>query len=143
MKTPSNNLFQLIQSMTAAEKRYFKRHYALGKTLAIELFDFINGMDHYDEEQIKRRFVDSKLAKNLKVYKVQLTNLVMKSLVSYHDKRNVKSKIRIGLEEIDILMDKGLSELAFSRLRKLKTLCEQHEELSYLEEIVEREAQLT
>ena len=75
MKTPKDNIFRLISAMTAAEKRYFKRHYSSDKNLLTELFDFINGMTSYREEAIKEHFSDSKLAKNLKVYKVQLSDL--------------------------------------------------------------------
>ena len=89
--------------MSAAEKRYFKRHFSSDKSLQTKLFDFINSMDEYEEEQVKEYFSDSNLAKNLKVYKVQLFDLLMKSLTSYHSKRNINSRIRIGLEEIEIL----------------------------------------
>ncbi|MEL6865160.1 MAG: hypothetical protein AAFP19_12105 [Bacteroidota bacterium] len=128
MKTPTNHIFQLIKAMSAAEKRYFKRHYSSNKNLLTELFDFINSLDEYNEEYIKTRFADSKLSKNLKVYKVQLSELLLKSLVSYHSKRNVRSKIRIGIEEMEILLEKKLYELAQGKLKKIKELCLQHEE---------------
>ncbi len=48
MKTPSDDIFRLIRSMTAAEKRYYKRHYASGKSLNTDLFNFLNGMNQYD-----------------------------------------------------------------------------------------------
>ena len=94
MKPPNNQLFLLIQSMTAAEKRYFKRHYASHKNQTTELFDFINSMDIYDEKLVKEHFTNSKLSTNLKVYKVQLAKLLLKSLRSYRSHRNDESKIR-------------------------------------------------
>ncbi|MEM9919991.1 MAG: hypothetical protein AAF990_17990 [Bacteroidota bacterium] len=123
MKTPKDNIFRLISAMTAAEKRYFKRHYSSDKNLLTELFDFINGMTSYREEAIKEHFSDSKLAKNLKVYKVQLSDLLLKSLASYHSKKTVQSKIRIGLEEADILFKKELFDLAEAKLQRAKDLC--------------------
>ena len=132
MKVPTDNIYQLIQSMTASEKRYFKRHYASEKNLTTDLFDFINSMDEYEEENVKRHFANSKLAKNLKVYKVQLMELLLKSLTSYHSKKNIRSKIRMGLEEVEILMDKQLHSMALNRLRKIKELCLKHEELEYI-----------
>ena len=102
MKTPSDNIFKLIRSMTAAEKRYFKRHYSSEKSLLTELFDFINAQDSYREDLIKIHFKHSKLSKNLKVYKVQLFDLLLKSLTSLYNKKDIKSKIRIGLEEIEL-----------------------------------------
>ncbi len=132
MKIPTDNIFQLIHSMSASEKRYFKRHYASEKSLTTELFDYINGMDIYNEDVVKKNFADTKVAKNLKVYKVQLSDLLLKSLVSYHNKNNIRSKIRMGLEEVEILMDKQLYAMASSKLQKIKKLCLQHEELEYI-----------
>jgi len=88
--------------MSASEKRYYKRHYASEKNLTTDLFDFINKMEFYLEEDVKSHFKNTKLAKNLKVYKVQLTDVLLKSLVSYYSKKSVKSRIRQGLEEIDL-----------------------------------------
>ncbi len=110
MKLPTDHIFKLVHAMTASEKRYFKRHYASETSLLTSLFDFINSMRQYDEEIVKAHFSDSKLSKNLKVYKVQLADLLLKSLVSYHSKNSVHSKIRIGLEEIEILFGKQLFE---------------------------------
>lgn len=132
MKIPTDNLFQLILAMTASEKRYFKRHYASEKSITTELFDFINSMKSYNEEEVKDNFSQSKVSKNLKVYKVQLTDLILKSLISYHNKKSIRSKIRIGLEEIELLMTKQLYGLAQSRVKKVKEICLKYEEHEYI-----------
>jgi len=132
MKIPTDNLFQLIQAMTASEKRYFKRHYASEKSITTELFDFINGMKFYEEEEVKANFSQSKVSKNLKVYKVQLTDLILKSLISYHNKKSIRSKIRIGLEEIELLLTKNLYSLAHNRVKKIKEICLKYEEHEYI-----------
>ena len=108
MKIPTSNLFELIKAMSASEKRYYKRHYASEKNLTTDLFDFINKLEVYDEGEVKSHFKNTKLSKNLKVYKVQLTDVLLKSLVSYYAKKSAKSKIRQGLEEIDLLLEKQL-----------------------------------
>lgn len=132
MKIPTDNLFQLIQAMTASEKRYFKRHYASEKSITTELFDFINKMKFYAEEDVKSNFSQSKVSKNLKVYKVQLTDLILKSLISYHNKKSIRSKIRIGLEEIELLLAKQLYGLAQNRVKKIKEICLKYEEHEYI-----------
>lgn len=124
--------------MSPAEKRYFKRHYASDQNIITELFDFINGISFYDEEAIKASF-GSKVAKNLKVYKVQLYDLVLKSLVSYHQKKSINSKIRTGLEEVDVLIEKQLYDQAGDRLVKIKRLALKFEEFTYLIEITQKE----
>lgn len=127
--------------MTAAEKRYYKRHFSSEKSLLTDLFDFINGMEAYNEEEVKNQFSDSNLSKNLKVYKVQLFDLLLKSLVSYHSKRSINSKIRIGLEEIEILIDKHIYGPSQTRLKKIKELCTQHEDYIKLFQVLEFENQ--
>lgn len=118
--------------MTAAEKRYFKIHYSSDKNLTTDLFDFINNMQMYDEDIIKKHFIKTKLSKNLKVYKVQLTELLLKSLTSHHNKKSIGSKIRMGLEEIEILMNKQLYNLAQNKVKKVKGLCLKYEEYIYI-----------
>jgi len=132
MKTPTDHIFQLISSMTAAEKRYFKRHYSSDKSLITSLFDVINSQSEYSEEEVKEHFGDSKLSKNLKVYKVQLTDVLLKSLVSYHNKKSISSKIRMGLEEIDILMAKQLFDIAQSKVRRIKGICIKNEAFEHI-----------
>jgi len=143
MKIPTDNIFNLIHSMSAAEKRYYKRHYASTKSLTTRLFDLVNNMKEYNEEQVKKQFGDSnKAAKNLKVYKVQLTDLLLKSLTSYHNKKSIRSKIRMGLEEVEILMDKQLYDLAQNRLLRIKDLCLKFEEFGLLFPILTMETYL-
>ncbi len=142
MKLPSDHIFKLIQAMTSSEKRYFKRHYASEASFLTNLFDFINKMRSYDEEQVKSYFAKTKLSKNLKVYKVQLAGLLLKSLVSYHSKNSVHSKIRQGLEEVDILIEKQLFDIALSRIKRLKATCLEYEAFEYLFPILATELNL-
>ena len=76
MKKPSDHIFRLIHAMTPAEKRYFKRHFASEQSVLTQLFDFINKMKSYDEQLIKQSFEEN-VARNFKVYKVQLFELLM------------------------------------------------------------------
>ncbi|MBK8553401.1 MAG: hypothetical protein IPL53_20990 [Ignavibacteria bacterium] len=61
MKTPSKNLWKLIQSMSISEKGYFikfaKRHVQEKDNNYIKLFTEINlQINEYDENQIKEKF---------------------------------------------------------------------------------------
>mgnify|MGYP000023314336 CR=1 FL=1 len=55
---PSNELFQLIKSLTKSEKRYFKLSSSLqsGEKNYMKLFDIIEIQDEYDEPAIKQKF---------------------------------------------------------------------------------------
>ncbi len=130
MKKPSDTLFRLIHAMSPAEKRYYKMHFSTGANMLTELFNCINGFSEYDEEKVKKRFGD-----NLKVYKVQLQEILLKALTAYRSKKNVRSKIRLLLEEVDLLLEKQLHDIAGSRLQKAKKLAKKFEEQTYLIEI--------
>lgn len=142
MKTPTNNLHQLIASMTAAEKRYFKIHFSSSKSLVTKLFDFINTMSEYDEEIVKENFKDSKLSKNLKVYKIMLIDLLLKSLSSFRYKKNLNSSIRQSIDEVETLIEKKLYSDAYKRLARVKETCEKFEEWNSLLIILDLEFQL-
>ena len=141
MKKPSDHIFQLVHAMSPAEKRYFKLHFASEVNQLTQLFDTVNQMKSYDEEALKRKLPPS-VARNLKVYKIQLQDLLLKSLSSYHGKRSILSKVRTWLEEADILAEKQLFEQALDRLAKAKALCLHYEEYTYLLEISAKEFHL-
>lgn len=132
MKTPSLQLFYLIKKMSAAEKRFLKIHFSSAKSHLTELFDFINSQDNYDEKIVKANFSDSLISKNLKVYKVQLTELILRSQVAYHAKRSVKSQIRILLEEVDVLLEQFLVPMAMGRLHKAINIATKYNETALL-----------
>ncbi len=56
----SNSLHELIKSLNKSEKRYFKvfssRHTIGEENSYIKLFDFIDKMDEYDEEELFKCF---------------------------------------------------------------------------------------
>ncbi len=132
MKTPSAQLFYLIEKMSAAEKRFLKIHFSSAKSHLTELFDFINAQHTYDEKVVKAHFSNSLISKNLKVYKVQLTELILRSQVAYHAKRTVRSQIRILLEEVDILTGQFLVPAASVRLQKAIEICKKNNENALL-----------
>lgn len=141
MNKPKDDLHRLIQLMTQAEKRYFKMHFALKQNVLTDLYEIINKMQVYDEELLKSHLTKT-TAKNLKVHKVQLMDLLLRSLASYHQKRTPASRIRQGLEEVDLLITKQLHDAAFDRLQKLKQFCLEYEEFTYLLEIIYKEYQM-
>lgn len=86
MKKPKDYLHRLISSMKPSEKRYFKLHFGQSEGVLTELFDIINSLPEYDEELVKKR-LSNKAGKNLKVYKIQLSDLLLKSLTLFNSKK--------------------------------------------------------
>ena len=141
MKTTTDKLFRLIKAMSPAEKRYFKRHYGSDTNTLTHLFDAINQQKEYDEDEIKVQMT-GKAATNLKVYKFQLEQLILKSLMSHQHFSSLEYKVRGGLAHFDILLEKGLLETAQKQLEKTQALCLKANYLSYLPIIIEKEAKL-
>lgn len=127
--------------MSPAEKRYFKRHYGSESNTLTHLYDAINIQKDYDEESIKTQF-PGKVAINLKVYKFQLEQLLLKSLSSHRHGSNLGSKIRMGLEHFEILLEKNLLQMAEKQLKKTKQTCINAEKHAYLPVILAKEAKL-
>lgn len=138
MRTPQDHIFQLIHAMTPAEKRFFRVHFASDKSVLSDIFDLINGQKAYDENEIKAA-LGPKTARQYKVLKIQLSELLMKSLVTEHFKESALSKIRLGLEEVDILLSKQLMDHAAQQLGKVRKLCEKYQEFTYLIEVAYKE----
>lgn len=141
VNTPKDRLFRLVKSMTPSEKRYFKKHYANGPNAITTLFDKLNTLEHYNEDNLKE-ILPENISANLKVFKVKLQERLLKSLSSNFSKKTVISKIRNGLEEVDLLMTKQLYDIASEQLIKIKKLAEKYEEHTYLIEIAYLELRL-
>ncbi len=108
MRTPSNDLFRLIKSMTPSEKRYFKQHFDISGGLKVQLFDVINKQSEYDEEAIKEHFEGTSVARSLKVHKVQLTRLIITSLISCRREKLSEKTSATLLQDAKVLLDQNL-----------------------------------
>ena len=127
---PSTDLFQLIKSLTPAEKKHFRRQVEFNnkdrKSNGLLLFDAINKMMEYDEAVLKEQLPE-KMGKNLSTEKVHLYNLIHRSLRSYHSSKKLEIKIRSLISDVEILSDKALYKLAHNRLKQAWKLAEKFE----------------
>ena len=124
MNSPKAYIWKLVHSLTPAEKRYFKTHFGNSQNRLTHLFDLLNSAEVYEEASIRQQLgVD---ADQFKVLKHQLQELLLKSLLANGSKRSAKSKIRIGLEEADILLERQLYQEATKKLQRLERLCAQY-----------------
>ena len=142
MKKPKDHIYKLIHAMSPHEKRYFKRHYCNSSNLLTKIYDYISSNKVESDEVIKKYFKDSLVSKNLKVYKVQLKELLLKSLHSIDYKKNINNKINIGLLEVDILIKKQLYKLAWLQIQKLKKLSAQYENFEQQLALIHKEENL-
>lgn len=128
MKT-SEDLFNLIQSLSRNEKRYFRKFTALhvrGKqNKYLVLFDAIVRQKHYDEEQLKKQFCNEPFTRQLTVVKNYLYHQILKSLRSYH--KSIYSEMKDLMRNAEILFEKGLYSLVKKTLRKVQQIAYTHE----------------
>lgn len=138
------NIYDLIKSLSKSEKRYFKTSFSqksINKNY-IKLFDVIDKQTEYDENEIRKIFKNEKFVKQLHVTKIYLTDLILKSLRNYHSNKSVSSNLINLLNDIEILYEKELYDLAFYRIKKAESLALNYEKLPYLLEILSWERKL-
>jgi len=132
-------LFILLKSLERAEKRNFKlyvtRNTASTDLKIIQLFDALDKMKDYDEEELLR--------KNESIQKQQLSNLkahlydqILASLRVLKQHENIDLQIHEQLDHAKILYNKGLYLQSLRLLEKIKILTKQNNQVTYLLQVL-------
>lgn len=127
-------LFQLIQSLERSEKRNFKlymtRNSGSGDLKVIQLFDALDKMKQYDEEQL--------LVKNPSIQKQQLSNLkahlyheILVSLRLLNQEENIDLVLHEQLDFARLLYNKGLYLQSLKILDRIKELARTNNQVTY------------
>jgi hypothetical protein len=134
----SDELFQLIKSMSASEKGYFKKNTQFGESRKqnnyLKLFDAIEDQARkaeakYDETEVRKRFRGQTFINQLNNTKRYLHSLILKSLRDYHKSKSVNLRSRNDLDEIEILIQKGLFDQAQKKVEQLKIHADRYEDI--------------
>ncbi len=131
-------LHEFIQSMSRAEKRYFKLYAQIGQKSPpkyVNLFDLINKQDTYDEQAIKKKKFNSD-DKKLLMEKL----LDAKHTMQLH--KTVDAELRLLLDYFSILNEKRHWQLLDKYIRKAKQLAQENERFHMLLEILKWEQSL-
>ncbi len=138
-------LFQLIKSLTKAEKRYFKLH-ATQQSAGVDakflkLFDLIDKQKDYDEVKIlkKEQSIKSQQLSNLKAH---LYRHILQNLRSLNSDEDIDLKIRELIDHSTILYNKCLYDQCVKMLDKAKNMAEKCDKNVLLLEITEFEKRL-
>ena len=125
MRTPSDDLFRLIKSLTPNEKRYFKiwsSKHVVGKSNNYEkLFDAIDMLSDeapYDEIAFKKTLRGKSYGKNLRDEKTNLKEILLKSMRVFHAEKTAEGRLSEMLQEIRFLYSKGLMDSCRSLIDK-------------------------
>jgi hypothetical protein len=142
--TISDNIFELIKSLSPSEKGYIKKlssfHVRGAQNQYIKLFDAIDRQTVYDEKELVRKFKGESFTNNFSVAKNYLYNYVLKGLEAYH--KNARADIRSYLNQVEILENKNLSSHCEKLLEKARKLAMKYELFEMLEEVIDWEIQL-
>jgi hypothetical protein len=114
---PSQELFELIKSLTKSEKRYFKLFSSIqkGDKFYLKLFDAIEKGKSYNKKKI---FFDLNLKMSSGTFataKHRLNNLLLQSMENYHS--NAFTEVHRNMSRADFLYNKGLfkqSQMSFT-----------------------------
>lgn len=141
-KPVSEQLFRLVKSLSKSEKRQFK---LLSKRTApeetkkfVSLFDAVDSMIVYDENQLRRkvpRIPESQIP-NMKAH---LYDQILRSLRLSQNKKNQSQQILLYLENAGMLYNKCLYNDALHLLDKAKAKAKQTDNAPILPAILELE----
>ncbi len=138
-------LFQLIKSLTKAEKRYFKlratKQIAGEDTKYLKLFDLIDKQKDYDESKIldKDKSIKSTQLSNLKAH---LYKQILQSLRNLNTDEDIDLIIHELIGFSTILYNKCLYDQCIKMLEKAKSTAEKYDKNALLLEIIEFEKKL-
>lgn len=144
-KKHSEDIFELIQTMTKSEKRYFKefasRHTIGEINKIVLLFDAIEKQKEYDEEKAVSKIpeIDKSTVPDLKLH---LYKTILRSLNQFYAQSNIEISIKNMLVSIQVLYEKSLFKQALKLIEKCKALAGTYEKYILLLDIYEWEKKI-
>lgn len=135
---PNDHLYQLIKSLSKAEKRSFKIYGMRNSSddaKFIQLFDAIDKAKEYDEEYIRKKINGLKKAQ-LSNLKAHLYKQILTSLRLNYVNHNIDIQLREQIDYARILYDKGLYIQSLRILEKAKNLSYQNHRITLTSEIL-------
>lgn len=136
----SEDLFNLIKSLSKSEKAYFKKSAAFHKigeeNKYVKLFDIIEGQKKYDESKVIIGFNGDKFVNQISAAKNYLYNTLLKSLKLYRQNLSKRDEVKHLLEDVSVLFDKRLFEQVRKLLRRCKKITHSYEMYSEMMQIL-------
>ncbi len=142
----SRDLYQLIESLGRAEKRYCRvmLQAGLGRkaTSCLRLFEVLAGMRTHDERAVRAAVAGEPFARHLAVTKNHLYEHLLRTLRLYDAVESRRGNIRAAIESAEVLKRRGLFDSARERLRRARAGAEEEELLAEQLEIAHLEWEL-
>lgn len=120
-----DKLYELVQSMSMSEKRYFRifasRHTIGKKNKYLQLFDLLEAAETFESdvfgEELKRKGLNIKHLASDKHY---LYNLILRGLSNFHTGKTASLKIKETLISVELLHERGLIHQGLELLMRAK-----------------------
>lgn len=123
-KQKTDDLIALIRSLSRAEKRHFrlfvKRNQASENILFLQLFDLLDKLKSYDEDQVLKKIPTIK-KRQLSNLKAHLYKQLLTSLRLLNKSHNEDIQIRESVDCARVLYNKGLYRQSLEVLEKAKS----------------------
>lgn len=138
---PTNQLFDIIKSLTLEEEKKFKLLSSLqqGEKNYIKLFNYIQKQESYNEEEVKNHFKNEVFVQHFASEKNQLLHHILKSLRLHRQETSASAKIDEEIKNIQLLFNKSLYKQSRKQLSIIKKMAQDYELFYSLLEIVELE----
>ncbi|MFN0276822.1 MAG: hypothetical protein ACKVPJ_13830 [Chitinophagales bacterium] len=126
----TDTTFRLVKSLTKSEKRYFRLFASIteGDKNYMRIFEEMDKQIVYDEKKIKTKFKDKKFVNHFTYEKNYLQQMILKALRNYNTGEELQ--YTNALADVEILMKKGMPEIAFPILKKFKLRTKEAENLA-------------
>jgi hypothetical protein len=131
MKTPSSHLFDLVHSLTKAQKRYIKVQAGSKGKDYLDLMDAILAQSVYDEQKLIEDNKASNFLKYLAVNKQYLYELLLRYLAQFGEK-SIEDKIYEKISGANILLKRGMFAASLKEAKKGQKLARKYESFEML-----------
>lgn len=123
MKTPSDDLFQLISNLNLSEKRYcsiyLAKHSNDEDNRYLKLFDLLKQQPHYNSKAIQKQLGYDIKPNHYAVLKKQLYEQVLDALHQFDIFSNPEQQLLRSIHQCHLLLQKGLFAQAEKRMKSL------------------------
>lgn len=141
----TDELFELIHSLTKAERRYFKLHFEGNSHSDVQkymrLFDAIAAMTAFDKSALDKKFKGEQIVKYYSKTKAYVLDAILDSLRAFRNGQSLVDDINQQVANLRILRLKGLNEQFLHLLASTKQLCYETELVVPLLDVLIQEEQ--
>lgn len=122
-------LSRLINTLTKAEKRYFRLYTALqqGNKDYVNLFDMMERISFRSTAELKQAFQQQYTGCNYEVCSKYLYKVLLDCLLHLRMQRHATATLTAGILKCDILFERSLHEDALKQLHKVQTVASANE----------------